>query len=340
MLEWMGRDAACSAGQARSITLVVMTTNDRADGRHLAPTSFEKVSRRTVATMRRAAVVAPLTVLVLLAAACTVPDSPSDPTVATTAVPTTAAPTAAPTSSPTRVLPDVHLPGVNDPECRSDERPVVLLPGTFSTVAGNFAPLATALQTTGRCVFGTNYGLAGLAPIRDSATTVADFVDSVLEMTGADQVDVVAFSQGGLVLRTALRLEGLAPRVGTAVMIAPTFHGTTSTLLDDVPPVTCPACADQTAGSALLTELDAGGDLDGQVRYATISSRDDTVVTPVDAQSPAGPPDRVRSLTVQDACPGAHLEHVQMPGSPAVIAWVVQAVRTGGQPDPSSYPCG
>ncbi len=339
----MGRDAACSVGLARSITLVVMTTNDRADGRHLAPTSFEKSSRRTVATVRRAAVVAPLTALVLLATACTVPDPtvpvPTVPTAAPTTVPTTA-PTSPPASPSTRVLPDVHLPGLNDPECRSDDRPVVLLPGTFSTVAGNFAPLATALQAAGRCVFGTNYGLAGVAPIRDSATTVADFVDSVLEVTGADQVDVVAFSQGGLVLRTALRLQGLAPRVGTAVMIAPTFHGTTSTLLDDVPPVTCPACADQTAGSALLTELDAGGDLDGQVRYATISSRDDTVVTPVDTQSPAGPPDRVRSLIVQDACPGTHLEHLQMPGNAAVIAWVVQAVRTGGQPDPSSFPCG
>ena len=248
-------------------------------------------------------------------------------------------PAPAGTGTTSSALPDVHLPGVNDPSCASDERPVVLLPGTFSTVAGNFAPLAPALQADGRCVFGINYGSAGIGPVRDSATTVARFVDDVLTVTGADQIDVVAFSQGGLVLRTALRLDGLAPQVGTAVMIAPSFHGTTSDLLDGVPAVACPACADQTAGSELLTELDAGGDLDGQVRYATISSRDDTVVTPVQAQSPVGPPDRVQSLIVQDACPQTHLDHLQMPADPGVITWVRRALLTDGRPGPSAYSC-
>ena len=250
------------------------------------------------------------------------------------------APASAPASSLAPVaLPDVHLPGVNDPSCPSDQPPVVLLPGTFSTVAGNFAPLAAALQADGRCVYGTNYGLAGVAPVRDSATSVAAFVDDVLAVTGAERVDVVAFSQGGLVLRTALRLDGLADRVGTAVLIAPTFHGTTSQLLDGVPGLACPACADQIAGSALLTELDAGGDLDGDVRYATISSRDDTVVTPTEAQSPSGPADRVTALIVQDQCPAVRLDHLQLPGDAAVIGWVRQALATQGRPDPTAFAC-
>lgn len=215
----------------------------------------------------------------------------------------------------------------------------MLLPGTFSTVAGNFAALAAALRTDGRCVYGTNYGLAGVAPVRDSAGSVAAFVDDVLAGSGADQVDVVAFSQGGLVLRTALRLEGLADRVGTAVLIAPTFHGTTSRLLDGVPGLACPACADQTAGSALLGELDAGGDLDGDVRYATISSRDDVVVTPTGAQSPVGPADRVTSLIVQDECPTVRLDHLQLPGDARVINWVRQALATPGRPQPADFPC-
>jgi triacylglycerol lipase len=235
-------------------------------------------------------------------------------------------------------LPDVHLSGVNDPSCHSPARPVVLVHGTFSSVAGNFTPLAGALQADGRCVYGMNYGLAGLAPVRDSATTVAGFVDSVREVTGADEVDVVAFSQGGLVLRTALRLDGLAGKVGTAVLIAPTFHGTTSDLLAGAG-IACPACADQTAGSALLTELDAGGDLDGDVRYATISSRDDTVVTPVDTQSPVGPADRVTWLIIQDDCPDARIEHLDLPGDPGAIDWVRVALATDGRPDPSAYRC-
>ena len=243
------------------------------------------------------------------------------------------------TTGTVAALPDVHLAGVNDPSCRSADPPVVLLPGTFSTVAGNFGPLAAALAADGRCVYGTNYGLGGVAPVRDSAASVAAFVDDVVAATGAGPVDVVAFSQGGLVLRTALRQQALADRVGTAVLIAPTFHGTTSPLLDGVPGLACPACADQTAGSALLIELAAGGDLDGDVRYATIASRDDTVVTPVTAQSPAGPADRVTSLIVQDRCPSVRLDHLALPGDARVIEWVRQALATQGRPDPAAFAC-
>ena len=294
--------------------------------------------------------------VVLALAACTAPATAPSPSpqatggtaVSPTATAAPAVPSPAVSSAVSSVvssvisgaaLPDVHLPGVNDPDCRSEHPPVVLLPGTFSTVAGTYGPLATALAAAGRCVYGANYGLGGLAPVRDSALSVAGVVDGVLAATGADRVDVVAYSQGGLVLRTALRDDGLADRVGTAVLIAPTFHGTTSPLLDGVPGAVCPACADQIAGSALLTELDAGGDLDGAVRYATIASRDDTVVTPVAAQSPSGPADRVTSLVVQDRCPQVRLDHVALPGDPRVIDWVVAALAAQGRPDPSAFPC-
>ena len=75
------------------------------------------------------------------------------------------------------------------------------------------------------------------------------------------------------------------------------------------------------------------------MRYATISSRDDTVVTPVEAQSPVGPDDRVRSLIVQDRCPDVRLDHLDLPGDPGVIGWVVQALATDGSADPSTYRC-
>ncbi|HEY5879032.1 MAG TPA: alpha/beta fold hydrolase [Nakamurella sp.] len=289
--------------------------------------------------MRRTA---PAMLLLVAALMGTAACGSAEPTTPASTTPTSVAaspPTSSRANTTVSALPDVRLAGVNDPTCRSDTNPVVLLPGTFSTVAGNFTPLAAALLADGRCVFGTNYELVGVAPVRDSATTVAAFVDRVLEVTGAEQVDAVAFSQGGLVLRTALRLDGLAPSVDTAVLIAPTFHGTTSDLLDGVPAAACPACADQTAGSALLTELAAGGDLDGDVRYAAISSRDDTVVTPTDTQSPVGPPDRVRSLIIQDQCPAATVEHLDLPGDPGVIDWVGQALATDGRPDPSAYRC-
>jgi triacylglycerol lipase len=234
----------------------------------------------------------------------------------------------------------VGLAGVNDPDCTSDARPVVLLHGTFSTLASNFGALVPALVASGRCVYGIDYGLGGTRPVADSARSVSLFIDTVLAATGADQVDVVGYSQGGLVLRTALRQDGMAGKVAVAVLIAPSFHGTTSSLLDALPVGACPGCTDQVAGSPLLTELDQGGDLDGDVRYAVLSTQQDTVVTPVAAQVPIGPPDRVRSLLVQDRCPDSRVDHVALPADVGAIAWTVAALRDGGAPDPSALTCG
>lgn len=250
---------------------------------------------------------------------------------------------------PSAGLGSVGLAGVNDPNCTSGYRPVVLLHGTFSTVRSNFTAMASALQASGRCVYGIDYGFGGLRPVRESAESVTTFIDDVLDATGAEQVDVVAFSQGGLVLRTALRGSaggaGLTDRVATAVLIAPTFHGTTSTLLDSLPDGACPACADQAAGSDLVAELDArrdpaAGDLEGAVRYAVVSSRNDTIVTPIDSQVPTGPADRIRSLVVQDRCPKVAVDHIGLPGNAGVIAWTIDALRTDGAPDPAALTCG
>ncbi len=216
---------------------------------------------------------------------------------------------------------------------------MILLHGTLATAQGDFGALAPALRASGRCVHTLDYGMGGIRSVRGSAKTVTAFVDQVLATTGADQVDVIGYSQGGLVLRTALRLQGLAPKVAVAVLIAPTFHGSTSPLLTALPPALCPACADQAAGSALLKELDAGGDLDGNVRYAVISSMLDTVVTPVSAQAPEGPADRVTSLVVQDQCPDSRLDHLAMRGDAGVINWVLQALDSNGAPDPSAFRC-
>ena len=234
----------------------------------------------------------------------------------------------------------MSLAGVNDATCRSADPPVVLLHGTFSTVATNFSAMVPALRRAGRCVYGIDYGHGGIDPVTDSALAVTRFIGAVRAATGARTVDVVGYSQGGLVLRAALRLDGLAPDVRVAVLIAPSFHGTTSPVVGAVPVALCPACAEQAAGSSLIRRLDAGGDLDGSVRYAVVSSTDDTVVTPVSSQVPAGPPSRVRAVTVQQRCPGAHLDHVALPGNPGVVHWVVAALRTDGRPPPGSLTCG
>lgn len=256
---------------------------------------------------------------------------PAPGTIRATPVPSTA-----PSGSE---LPDVGVAGVNLADCASPYRPVVLLHGSFSTVASNFSALVPALVRSGRCVYGFDYGNGGIAAVTTSAAQLADLVGVVRQRTGASRIDVIGYSQGGLVLRTGLRLDGLADQVATAVLLAPSWNGTTSRLAGSLPAVLCRACADQVAGSPLLRELGAGGDLDGAVRYAEISTRADTVVTPVSSQVPSGPPDRVRSLVVEDRCPQLHTDHVHLPAVAGVVNWVVAALDTEGRPGPDALTC-
>jgi triacylglycerol lipase len=236
-------------------------------------------------------------------------------------------------------LPAVDLAGVNVPGCRSAHRPVVLLHGSFSTVASNFSALLPTLRAGGRCVYGVNYGNGGINAVTSSAGQAADLVTAVLTDTGASTVDVIAYSQGGLVLRTALRFNGLADEVSTAVLIAPSWNGTTSRAAASAPASLCPACADQVANSSLLRRLAAGGDMDGTVRYAEISTRADIVVTPISSQIPTGPPDRVRSVVVEDVCSAVVTDHVQLPALRGVIHWSLAALDTDGRPPESALTC-
>lgn len=236
-------------------------------------------------------------------------------------------------------LPAVGITGVNDPYCRSSRPPVVLLHGTASTPASNFTPLAARLLASGRCVFAVLYGsvlgLGGIGDIDTSAGEVATFINQVRSTTGEPRVDVVAFSQGALVLRDALQGQLEPATVRVAVLLAPNYHGTTVSLAGKVPAGICPACSQQVTGSALLRRLAAGGELSGSIRYATLSTRQDTWVLPIADQSPRGPADRVRSQLLQDSCPTSTVGHIDLAAAPAALNWTVAALDTDGRPSPT-----
>ena len=251
----------------------------------------------------------------------------------------TAAGTTTPPTAPVDLGGDLGLAGLNDGSCRSTEPPVVLLQGTLSTVETNFAGLVPELRAAGLCPYGLPFRFGGTVAVRETANEQADFVRRVLAATGAEQVDLVGYSQGALVARTALRENGLAPDVRVLVLVAGTFHGTDAALLDRVPAAVCASCVDQRAGSPLLQELDAGGDLDGAVRYAGVSSRADLVVTPVESQTPTGPADRVSWTLLQDRCPSSTTPHESMLADASVRRWILAALATDGRPPADTLAC-
>ncbi|MFL6111501.1 MAG: esterase/lipase family protein [Catenulispora sp.] len=219
--------------------------------------------------------------------------------------------------------------GIDDFSCRpstAHPRPLVLLHGTFLNPTEQWPVGGPYFAARGYCVFELDYGqyddiplLHGLAPIEDSARQLAAYVAGVLAATGADQVDIVGHSQGGGALpRYYLKFLGGAAKVHTLVGIAPTNHGGTAsglfTLAQQVPGGTevlgtaCPSCVEQLVGSDFNKTLDAGGDTVPGVRYTTIVTRLDEVMTPYTNQFLVGP--EVRNVVVQDLCPLDVSEHV------------------------------
>ena len=229
------------------------------------------------------------------------------------------------------------LPGANSWSCRpsaAPPRPVVLVHGTFADGTVNWLAASPILASRGYCVFALTYGaragvpvLRAIGPVADSAAQLSTFVDGVLAATGASQVDIVGHSQGGMMPRYYLKFLGGAAKVHTLVGLAPSNHGTTldglATLAlqfpgaSDVLNSACPACADQVAGSSLLTRLNAGGDTVPGVSYTVIASRYDEVVTPYATQFLSGA--NVHNVTLQSLCPVDLSEHVAIAFDPVVL---------------------
>ncbi|MDQ0953626.1 triacylglycerol esterase/lipase EstA (alpha/beta hydrolase family) [Streptomyces phaeochromogenes] len=243
-------------------------------------------------------------------------------TAAVTVVPTATAASAAiaeAESAPSR--------GWNDYSCKpsaAHPRPVVLVHGTFANSVDNWLGLAPYLVNRNYCVFALDYGqlpgvpfFNGLGPIDKSAEQLKTFIDKVLAATGAAEADLVGHSQGGMMPRHYLKFLGGAAKVNALVGIAPDNHGTTlnglTQLLDTFPgaadllSTATPALADQVAGSAFLTKLNAGGDTVPGVRYTVIATKYDEVVTPYRSQYLDGP--NVRNVLIQDLCAVDLSEH-------------------------------
>jgi triacylglycerol esterase/lipase EstA (alpha/beta hydrolase family) len=217
--------------------------------------------------------------------------------------------------------------GANDWNCKPSflhPRPVVLVHGTFENMAFNWQKLSPALKKAGYCVYALNYGGAKDAPIQGtgeiaaSAGQLSAFVDKVLAATGASKVDMVGHSQGGMMPRYYLKFLGGADKVNALVGIAPDNHGTDLDGLTNLLPyfpgaadllkATTPGLADQMAGSAFLTKLNAGGDTVPGVHYTVIATKYDEVATPWRSQYLTG--SDVRNVLLQDLCPLDLSEHV------------------------------
>jgi triacylglycerol esterase/lipase EstA (alpha/beta hydrolase family) len=209
--------------------------------------------------------------------------------------------------------------------------PVILTEGTFASMYNSFGAISPDLANNGYCVYAFNYGqtipLTGfyaMGNIATSASELATEVKNVLAATGASKVDIVGWSQGGMMPRYYINDLGGASKVNMLVGFAPSNYGTdldgvvnfiadlgalgvASALLS----VSCAACVQQIQGSSFLNSLNAAPVAAG-VKYAVIETADDDVVTPyTNAFLPAGP--NVQNITLQNQCPQDGSDHISIP---------------------------
>jgi hypothetical protein len=249
---------------------------------------------------------------------------------------------------------EISPPGANDWSCKPSAEyphPVILVPGTFESMAKNWSTMSPYLKNAGYCVFALNYGetngVYATAPVSDSAQELAPFVDAVRAATGAKKVNLVGHSQGGMMPRYYMGFLGGAKYVNQLVGISPSNHGTEGVI---VPPPSfvpdpdhaalgCAACADQQAGSAFLQKLNSVGDTVAGPSYTVISTIYDEIVVPYHSQFLTGSERQVTNITIQDKCPADLFEHDQTPNDPVVHQLVAHALgRTSGPADSAYQP--
>jgi len=256
------------------------------------------------------------------------------------------------------LAPDSPPPGANIPGCTpsaAHPRPVVLVHGTFENEDGNWGTLAPLLADNGYCVYTFNYGgpplvgeVYGLAEIAASAGQLSAFVDQVLAETGASKVDLVGHSQGGMMPRYYLRFLGGAAKVDNLVGLAPSNHGTTidglETLASLLPggsaalsaglATECESCAEQLAGSAFLTNLNAGKETVPGVTYTIIESSYDEVVTPYTSAFLSGR--HVTNILIQSQCALDFSGHIGIAFDRIALTDVLNALDPS---HPKTAPC-
>lgn len=194
---------------------------------------------------------------------------------------------------------------VNNPTCvpsSEHPNPVVFIHGT-SDNSTRWQKAANALSKEGFCTWAFNYGkptdgkpnLLGryaMVDIDDSAKEIASTIDYILSVTGAEKVDLVGHSQGGLHLKKYIAENGGGEKVGRAVGLAATYHGTTLAGMDKMlRPIVerNPKLAESAAGKAgvqqlvgseLIDRLNQLPDTDKRVQYTNLYSSADTTATP------------------------------------------------------------
>lgn len=211
----------------------------------------------------------------------------------------------------------------------AEKKPVIIVAGTLQTAA-TYNRLADRLRADGYQVYIYELPNLGRGDIALSADGLATFADRIRAETGADKVDLVGHSQGGLVARQYVKFDGGANHVRNLVGLGVPNHGTLSAWA-----VTQLGAAEDgfvageqmSPGSDFLKQLNEGDDTIGDVRYTSFYTDYDAVALPATTARLA---DDATNVRIQEQLPDNKVGHNGLPFDPAVQNGIEDALR--GEP--------
>ncbi len=218
--------------------------------------------------------------------------------------------------------------------------PVLLIPGTTLTPEVNFGwNYEPAFQRLGWPYCALTPPDHAMSDIQVSAEYVVSALRTMHRVAGRP-VDVVGFSEGGMISRWALKFwPDTRSDVADVVGIDPSNHGT----LDAYPGCAAgcaPAVWQQRTGSRFLAALNAGQETYAGIDYTQIYSLDDEIVVPnlppAASSALTTGAGRISNVAVQQVCPLHVAGHLAM-GSidPVGYALVLDAITHDGPADPA-----
>lgn len=194
--------------------------------------------------------------------------------------------------------------------------PVLLVPG-YGGDTSDLEPLVAQLRSQGReaVVFEPTQG--GEGDLRVQARRLAALATKVMDQAGAESVDIIGYSAGGVVARLYVRDGGGASVVRRVLTLGSPHHGTDVAALAQDAAGGCPTACEQLAtGSDLLRRLNAGDETPDGPLWVTVRTVEDTIVTPVASAALQG----ALNIVVQSQCPQATTSHEALPADPVVLA--------------------
>lgn len=228
--------------------------------------------------------------------------------------------------------------GVRAP--RGEPQAVPGRPGTVLLVPGygggttSLDALAARIRAAGRAATVVQLAGDGTGDLTAQARVLEGYVNQAIG-AGSGPVIVIGYSAGGVVAWLWDVDYGGAGRVGAVITLGSPLHGARIAAVGTgFDPAECPvACQQLVPGSALLARLQQSAR--PRPPWLSLWSTGDQTVQPPDSARLPG----AVNVPLQAVCPGADIQHSQLPTAPLVVGIILRTLATGRVAAPGPADC-